>query len=204
VPLASDHCSSVALGRPFWKQGWSVVCLLSWSLCQVCWCKHFFLMEQTPASGPGPTGYRGFTITLIGHTTLGRTPLDQWSDRRRDHSLTAHDTHEWQTSMPRAGFKSTILASDRPQNHALEEESLGATLIYTCIFKRPSKWNTIYDVMCIRYYVRGICGFLNRVVLSYAYATCNEVLVTVKSVVFCVLGFAVSDITNIFIDIVLK
>jgi len=33
--------------------------------------------------GLGLLHYRGFTITLR-HTTLGRTPLDEWSALRRD------------------------------------------------------------------------------------------------------------------------
>ena len=36
--------------------------------------------------------YRGF-ITLR-HTTLGKTPLDEWSARRRGLYLTTHNTHE--------------------------------------------------------------------------------------------------------------
>jgi len=39
--------------------------------------------------GPGPPNFRGFSITLR-HTTLGRTPLDEWSARRRDLCLTTH------------------------------------------------------------------------------------------------------------------
>ena len=35
---------------------------------------------------------RGFAITFIGHNTLGRTPLDEWSVRRRDLYLTTHNT----------------------------------------------------------------------------------------------------------------
>jgi hypothetical protein len=34
------------------------------------------------------------------HTTVGRTPLDEWSARRRDLYLTTHNTHNRQTSMP--------------------------------------------------------------------------------------------------------
>ena len=34
-------------------------------------------------------------------TTVGRTPLDVWSARRRDLYLTTHNTHNRQTSMPR-------------------------------------------------------------------------------------------------------
>ena len=45
----------------------------------------FFLHGATAHSGPRPPHYRGFTITLR-HTTLGRTPLDQWSARRRDNN----------------------------------------------------------------------------------------------------------------------
>jgi hypothetical protein len=33
--------------------------------------------------------------------TVGRTPLDEWSIRRRDLYLTTHNTHNRQTSMPR-------------------------------------------------------------------------------------------------------
>jgi hypothetical protein len=46
-------------------------------------------------SGPGPTHYPGFTITLW-HTTLGRTPPDERSARRRDPYLTTHNTHKRQ------------------------------------------------------------------------------------------------------------
>jgi hypothetical protein len=45
------------------------------------------------ASGPGPPHYRGFTIALR-HTTLGRTPLDEWLARRRDLYLATHNTHK--------------------------------------------------------------------------------------------------------------
>ena len=33
-------------------------------------------------------------------TTVGRTPLDEWSSRHRDLYLTTHNTHNRQTSMP--------------------------------------------------------------------------------------------------------
>ena len=37
-------------------------------------------------------------------TTVGRTPLDEWSARCRDLYLTTHNTYNRQTSMPPAGF----------------------------------------------------------------------------------------------------
>jgi hypothetical protein len=84
----------------------------------------FFPHGATAPSGPGPSHYRGFTITLR-HTTVGRTPLDEWSAPRRDLYLTTHNTHKRQTSMPSAGFEPTIPASERPQTHALDRAATG-------------------------------------------------------------------------------
>jgi hypothetical protein len=39
------------------------------------------------------------------HTTIGRTPLDEGSTRRKDLYLTSHNTHQTQTSMPRRDSK---------------------------------------------------------------------------------------------------
>ena len=47
-------------------------------------------------------------------STVGRTPLDEWSARRRDRYLTTHDTHNRQISMPPVGFEPTISAGERP------------------------------------------------------------------------------------------
>ena len=49
-----------------------------------------FYCGASAHSGPGPPHYRGFTITLR-RTTLGRTPLDEWSARRTE-------TSAWQNS----------------------------------------------------------------------------------------------------------
>jgi hypothetical protein len=61
-----------------------------------------FPYGATAPNGPGLPHYRGFTITLR-HTPLGRTPLDEWSVRRRDRYLTTHNNHKRQTSMSLAG-----------------------------------------------------------------------------------------------------
>ena len=47
-------------------------------------------------------------------STRGRTPLDEWSARRRDLYLTTHDTHNRQISMPPVGFEPPISAGERP------------------------------------------------------------------------------------------
>jgi hypothetical protein len=72
----------------------------------------------TALSGPGPPHYRGFRSYSLRHTTLGRTPLDEWSARRRDLYLTTHNTHNRQTAMLQAGFEPAIPASERRQTHA--------------------------------------------------------------------------------------
>ena len=46
-------------------------------------------------------------------STVGRTPLDECSARRRDLYLTTHDTHNRQISMPPVGFELKISAGER-------------------------------------------------------------------------------------------
>jgi hypothetical protein len=48
-------------------------------------------------------------------STVGRTPLDEWSAGRKDFYLTTHDTYNRQISMPSMGFEPTISAGDRQQ-----------------------------------------------------------------------------------------
>jgi hypothetical protein len=92
---------------------------------------YFFLHGSTAPNGPGPPHCRGFTITLR-HTTVGRTPLDEWSARRRELYLKTHDTHTRQTSIPPAGFEPAISAGERPQVHALNRTATGnGTTSYT-------------------------------------------------------------------------
>jgi hypothetical protein len=65
-----------------------------------------------------PTRAMAFSFTRFSrsHTrraTVGRTPLEEWSVRRRDLYLTTHNTHNRQTSMPPAGFEPAIAAGER-------------------------------------------------------------------------------------------
>ena len=53
-------------------------------------------------------------------TTVGRTPLDEWSARCRDLYLTTHYTHNRQTSMLPVGFEPTISVGELPQTYALD------------------------------------------------------------------------------------
>jgi hypothetical protein len=85
--------------------------------------KLFFYHGATAPSKPRPPVCQGFTITLI-HTTLDRTPLDEWSDRHREIYVTANKTHQRQISMPSGGIRthnpSKQAAADRsfrPRGH---------------------------------------------------------------------------------------
>jgi len=98
--------------------------------------KLFCLWRFDPFPGHG-LPLRGFAITLTGHTTVGRTPLDEWSARRNVLYLTTHDTHNRQTSMLPAGFEPAIPASERPQTHALEcaGSGMGQYVKWTSLFR---------------------------------------------------------------------
>ena len=67
-------------------------------------------MEQQPLVR------QGFTIPPT-HTTLGRTPTDEWSARRRDIFLTTHNTQNRRKLMPLAEFEPAIPENERPQTH---------------------------------------------------------------------------------------
>ena len=61
-------------------------------------------------------------------TTVGRTPLDEWSTRRRDLYMTTHNTHNRQTSMPRWRFEPAIPVSERPPDQTLDHVTAGICL----------------------------------------------------------------------------
>jgi len=93
----------------------------------------FFLAQQPPVG-------QGVLIQEVSrshtHITVGRTPLDEWSSRRRDLYLKIHNTHNRQTPMPPVGFKPTVSASERPQTDALYRAATGIGTL---------KWNNSND-----------------------------------------------------------
>jgi hypothetical protein len=70
------------------------------------------------------------------HTTVGRTPLDEGSARRRDLYLTTQTLYKRQTSMPVVGFEPTIPASARPRTYTLDRAA-----------------TEIGDILCVRYII---------------------------------------------------
>ena len=77
-----------------------------------------------------PQRARAFSFTrFLDHTqrrtTVGTTPLNEWSVRRRDLYLPTHNNHNRQTSMHPVGFEPTISAGERPQTYALDRAATG-------------------------------------------------------------------------------
>jgi hypothetical protein len=75
-------------------------------------------------SGSRPPHCSGFEITLR-HTALGRTPLDEWSARRREVYVTSNNTHKKQATVPPAGFEPTVPPRERLQTHTLDRVANG-------------------------------------------------------------------------------
>jgi hypothetical protein len=82
-------------------------------------------MARQPLGGLCRLIFRGFTITLFRHPTLGRTPLDEGPARRRDLYLTTHNTHKRQTPISPVEFEPAIAESELPQTHALDRAATG-------------------------------------------------------------------------------
>ena len=69
-------------------------------------------------------------LVIMTHTTLGGTPLDECSARRRDLYLTTHTIHNRNISRLRAAFEPTIPASEGPLTHALERAASVTGITY--------------------------------------------------------------------------
>jgi len=75
---------------------------------------NYFFSWQGSHIGPG--GPLWLSSITLRHTPISRTPMDEWSVRRRD--LWQHTTLIRETSMNPAGFKPAIPASEGPQTQA--------------------------------------------------------------------------------------
>jgi hypothetical protein len=96
---------------------------------------------STAQIGPWPPPFWGFLF--IHNWTHGRTPLDEWTARRRGlylHRTTQHINVR--ASMLSAGFEHAIPATKRPQTCALDREatrlSLQAVTFIYCTSLPPS------------------------------------------------------------------
>ena len=92
----------------------------------------FFLLWRCDPTWVMASSFMRLLDHTLRHSTVGRTPLDEWSARRRHLYLTTHNTHNRQTSMSPVGFEPTISAGERPQTYALDRAATG-TGIYIYI-----------------------------------------------------------------------
>jgi hypothetical protein len=115
-------------------------------------------------------------MRFLDHTkrriTVGRTPLDEWSARRRDLYLTTHNTHTRQPFMLPAGFEPTIPASERPQTYALDRAATGIGCPSSYFYKNTTCLNVsllrichVSSVSCKILYrwVTTACRFMNDI-----------------------------------------
>jgi hypothetical protein len=93
------------------------LCLISFFLCR---CDPTRIMASS---------FTRFLDHTQRHTTVGRTPLDEWSARRKDLYLTIHNVHNRPTTMPPVEFEPTISAGKRPQTYVLDRAAIGTGLM---------------------------------------------------------------------------
>ena len=85
----------------------------------------FFIFGVTaPQWASRASSFTRFLDHTQRRTTVGRTPLDEWSARRRYLYLITHNTHDRQTSMPPVGFEPTVSVGERP-SYALDSAATG-------------------------------------------------------------------------------
>ena len=133
IPTGNFRCSLL-----------SACCRMFYSVCRKRKWQQFFLPWRSSLSGPGPPHYRGFKITLR-HTPFDRTPLGEWSARRRNLYLTTHITHK-RHPCPcgiRNRNRSKWTAADpslRPRSHRDRPTSSKSVYMY-CVHLHTAKFS---------------------------------------------------------------
>ena len=84
-----------------------------------------FLARQPPPQWARASSIIRFLDHTQRRTTVGRTPLDDWSARRRVLNLTTHNTHNRRRSILLVGFEPKISASERKQTYVLGRPATG-------------------------------------------------------------------------------
>jgi hypothetical protein len=112
--------------------------------------------------GSWPLHSWGFLDHTQRRTTVGRTPLDEWSARRRSLYLTTHNIHNRQTSMPPVGFELTISAGERPQTYALVRAGSGTSFVRGLVTLMKKALSTVHCFQmsgCTEKSVRAAANF---------------------------------------------
>ena len=106
--------------------------MYNYPLHSLCSTINFFFGRNSP-QWARTSSFTRFPYHTQRRTTVGWTPLDEWSARRRDIYLTTHNTHNRKTSMPPVGFETTIPVGERPQTYALERAATGTGQQLICL-----------------------------------------------------------------------
>jgi len=89
-------------------------------------------------------------LRILDHTqrrmTVGRTPLDERSARRRDLYLTTHNTRNRQTPIPPGGIRTHDLS--RPQTYALDRAATGTGTVKAIEKYKNSKIPLLSQASC--------------------------------------------------------
>jgi len=80
------------------------------------------------------SSFTGFLDHTQRRKTLGRTPLDEWSARRRDLYLATQHAQETVIHAP-VRFETTISAGERPQTYTLECAATGTGVLFFELIK---------------------------------------------------------------------
>jgi hypothetical protein len=88
-----------------------------------------FSRFATALHGLRPPHFWGFEITQR-HTTVGRTPVDQWSSRLTELYFKTHNTHKRQTLMGQVELEPAIPPREWPQTYALDRAPTGKIFFY--------------------------------------------------------------------------
>jgi hypothetical protein len=87
------------------------------------------LMSTNPQAGQRLLFFEALRSYSFRRTTLGRTPLEEWSALHKDVYLTSHNTHARNTPKSPEGFAPAIPPSERLQTHALDCVATGIASI---------------------------------------------------------------------------
>ena len=110
---------------------------------------YFFLLWRCDPTWVMASSFLRFVDHTQRRTTVGRTPVDEWSARRREIYLTTHNNHNRQISMPPVGFEPIV--------YDLETSRIGAPYIYIYIYIY------IYDISNLRVKLRAVHACFRRV-----------------------------------------
>ena len=116
----------------------------------------FFFLWRCDPSRVMASSFLMFLDHTQRRTTVGRTPLDEWSARRVDLYLTTHNTHNRETSIHPVGFEPMISAGEQPHTYALDRVATETGVSHTLLNK--FRWNIVLTVGTESY--RGNSSFL--------------------------------------------